>query len=437
LNEHAEWDLDGHSRIFVDRYFWTTYMGTDIDGNPGQQAVWSIAPDGRRLRLPPDQTKPVFGPGYKSDYPNENGNCVFCHVPTAVNAIQQGANLAALTNGFAGYRANVITEGVTCDVCHKVTGVLLDNSKLPYEDRLGVQSFSFLRPSPGMQFLSGPGAHLSTFIPDFHRTCAPIFSESEFCAPCHYGTFSGVEIYASYKEWLNSSYSDKESQNYRSCQDCHMASAEPVGNTLPIERSACSEENKKFHDFNHNMMKNEIDPENASRKIPMMVKDAATVTIDQAILTEGQVTFSVTVTNSGAGHKFPTDSPLRHLILLVEVKDMNNIPLTQISGPTIPIWGARDYAGYAGEIYAHVLKDRDTNQMPSVAYWNPIEPGSDTRLAPGQAVQKQYSFIAPSNGSAVVTAKLIYRNVFISIADQKKWPIMDIEAAKASPVTVP
>jgi len=216
-----------------------------------------------------------------------------------------------------------------------------------------------------------------------------------------------------------------------------MASAEPVGNTLPIERSACAEENKTFRDFSHNMMKYGTDPDNPARKIPLMVKEAATVTIDQTAFGGGQVTFRVTVTNSGAGHKFPTDSPLRHLILLVEVKDMNNNPLTQISGPTIPIWGARDYAGYPGEIYAHILKDRDTNQMPSIAYWNPVELGSDTRLAPGQAVQKEYSFIAPANGSAVITARLIYRNVFISIADQKKWPIMDIEAAKASEVAVP
>jgi hypothetical protein len=437
LSEYLEWDMDGHSRIFVYPYFWTTYLGMDIYGSLSQQTVWSIAPDGRRFRLPPDPTKPYFGPGYKSDYPNENGNCVFCHVPAAVSAVQQGANLSTFMEGTWGYRSNVVTEGVTCDVCHKVTGVLLDNNKLPYVDHQGVQSISFVRPSPGLQFLSGPGAHLSTFNPSFNRTCAPIFSESEFCAPCHYGNFSGVEIYASYKEWLNSTYSNKESQNYRSCQDCHMSSAEPVGNTLPIERSACSEENKKFRDFSHNMMKYGTDPDNPDRKIPLMVKEAATVTIDQVSLGEGQVTFRVTVTNSGAGHKFPTDSPLRHLILLVEAKDMNNHPLTQISGPMIPIWGARDYAGYPGEIYAHILKDRDTNQMPSVAFWNPIELGSDTRLAPGQTVQKEYSFIAPSNGSAVVSARLIYRNVFINIADQKKWPIIDIEAANAPPVTVP
>ena len=40
------------------------------------------------------------------------------------------------------------------------------------------------------------------------------------CAPCHFGQFWGTQIYNSFGEWLDSSYSDPETG--RTCQDCHM-----------------------------------------------------------------------------------------------------------------------------------------------------------------------------------------------------------------------
>jgi nitrate/TMAO reductase-like tetraheme cytochrome c subunit len=439
LDEYTEWNMDAHSKAFVTPYFWTTYMGIDLNGNPGQQTRWGVSGTGGKLRLPPDPMQPDYGPGYQLDYPNESGNCAFCHAPAAISATQQGTNLTSLISGSWGNRVNVATEGVTCDVCHKAIDLFLDDHQLPYVERPGILSFSFVRPTPGLQFISGPGAHLAISNLNVKRTCAPIFSESKFCAACHYGKFSGIEVYASYKEWLDSSYS-QPNQNYRSCQDCHMPSPEPIGNTLPSERSACSEPNQKFRDFNHNMMKYGPDPDNTLRTIPLIIKEAATIAIDKIVLGGGQVTFGVTVVNSGAGHKFPTDSPLRHLILLVEVTDMNNNSLTQVGGPMIPKVGDSDYVGYPGQIYANLLKDKDTNLIPTIAYWNPVDPAwqnADTRLAPGVTVRSDYSFAAPSNGSFVITARLIYRNAFSDIANKKKWPIMDIEAAKVSVPIVP
>jgi hypothetical protein len=121
------------------------------------------------------------------------------------------------------------------------------------------------------------------------------------------------------------------------------------------------------------------------------------------------------------------------------ILDMNQNSLPQVSGPMIPRAGDSDYVGQPGQIYANLLKDKDTNFIPSIAYWNPMGPAwqnSDTRLVPGVPVYSQYSFAAPSNGSFVITARLIYRNVFYDIAVKKNWPIIDIEAAKVS-VTIP
>ena len=437
LNEYAEWNLDGHSRAFTSQYFLTTYMGTDLNRNPGQETFWSISGNGRRIRLPPDPTRPYYGPGYNLDYPNESGNCIYCHIPAGAVTMQQVGSLTSLINSSWGSRTNAPSEGVTCDVCHKVTDVFLGQDRLPFVERPGVLSFSFVRLSSGPQFAIGPRPDQATFSTEIKQTCSPIFSKSEFCAPCHYGKFSDIEIYGSYREWLDSPYS--QPLNFRSCQDCHMPSPKEIGNTSLSERSACSEENLEFRDFNHNMMKYGLDPVNNSRTIPLMVTKAAQISVDEVSISEGQIKFRVMVLNTGAGHKFPTDSPLRHLILLVDAKDENGNSLTQVGGQMIPKLGDSDYVGYAGQIYANVLKDRDTNVVPTIAYWNPVVPawqGSDTRLVPGVPVYSEYSFVAPSDGSATITVRLIYRNVFYDIAHQKGLLPVDIEAVRTQ-LTVP
>jgi hypothetical protein len=426
LSEYPEWNIDGHSRAFTNPYFWSTYLGTNVNRAPGQKTVWGFSPDGSRFRLPPDPNLD-YGPGYQLDYPAASGNCAFCHAPAAVGAIHQEVNLAPLIHDSWGQRVNAASEGVTCDVCHKVIDVALDSQKLPYADRPGILSFSFLRPTSGLQFIAGPWSHWATSTADIRRTCAPIFSESSFCAPCHYAKFAGVEIYGSYREWLDGPYS-KPNQGFRSCQDCHMRASQQIeAATTLAARGACSAENDSFRDFDHNMMNRD----NADN--PVLVQRSATVEID-ASREDGKIKVNVKVVNKRAGHKLPTDSPLRHLILVIEARDINGILLTQVDGPKIPDWGGvgnqpEDYAGKPGVIYANILKDKDTNKVPAVDYWNPTLPAwkdSDNRLAPHEDVLSQYFFVTPSHGEAWITANLIYRSAFIDIARKKGWSVRDI-----------
>jgi hypothetical protein len=283
-----------------------------------------------------------------------------------------------------------------------------------------------VRSNSSLQFSVGPWSDLTTANPDIKRTCAPIFSASEFCAPCHYAKFSSVEIYGSYKEWLDGPYS-KKNESYRSCQDCHMSSSQPVAGTAVAARSSCSQDNLSFRDFSHNMMKRD------NTGNPILIQQAATVTVD-ANKENGKIKADIKVVNTAAGHKFPTDSPLRHLILVIEARDENGQLLTQMDGPRIPAWGGsgnqpEDYAGRPGVIYANILKSQDTSEVPAVDYWNPTVPaweGSDTRLAPNQETLSQYFFVVPSHGDVTVTARLFYRYAFIDIIRQKGWPVQDI-----------
>jgi hypothetical protein len=425
LNEYPEWEIDGHSGAFANPYFWTTYLGTNVNRALGQKTIWGFSPDGSKFRLPSDPNLD-YGPGYQLDYPDTSGNCAFCHAPAAVGATHQEVNLAPLIKDSWGQKVNAASEGITCDVCHKVIDVTLDSQKLPYTDRPGILSFSFLRPTSGLQFIAGPWSHWVTSVADVKRTCAPIFSESSFCAPCHYAKFAGVEIYGSYKEWLDSPYS-KPGQSFRSCQDCHMQASQQINGITKAAPAACSPEDDSFQNFSHNMM-NRDNVEN-----PVLVQGAAAVEID-ASRGEGKIKVNIKVVNTGAGHKLPTDSPLRHLILVVEAKDINGMLLSQVDGPRIPDWGGTGnqpeaYAGKPGVIYANILKDKDTNGIPAVDYWNPTAPawkGSDNRLVPNEDALSQYFFVAPSHGEVTITANLIYRSAFINIARKKGWSVRDI-----------
>ena len=416
LNEYTEWNSDSHSSVFVDPYFWTMYMGTDtIQG--------SASPD---------------GPSFRSDYPAENGRCVFCHAPAALQVLQQGVDLASWSAQLWRGRTNVETEGITCDVCHKVADVLIGEDSRPFADRPGVLSFTLLRPSSNALFYFGPWPDHKPGVPEdsggieHFAACSPVFSEGKFCAACHYGKFFDAVIYNSYGEWLESDYSKKkidsaENKDYRSCQDCHMTSSQPVEGSSVVARSACSQRNHSFRDFSHNMMKRD------NTDNPILIQGAATV-VAEAKKEQGKINVKVTVVNTRAGHKLPTDSPLRHLILLIEARDKDGKLLAQVEGPTIPEWGGSDdlpggYAGKPGVIYANILKDKVTSTVPAIAYWNPTIPawkGSDTRLDPFVEIRSEYSFVAPSRGEAIVTARLFYRYAFMEVIRQKGWPLQDI-----------
>jgi len=443
VDEVAEWGVSSHATTLRDGYFETMYKGSSLNGNVSQQTDWVITANGR-IRLPPkDKDLVTFaGPGFRLDYPTENGNCSYCHIPTA----QAGTDL---TKFF-------YSEGVTCDVCHKVLGVMLDDTGYPYSDRPGVLSFTFLPQQYDPNFYIGPFANTITSQGEFPKIiCSPVFSESTFCAACHYGKFYNMVIYNSYGEWLASPYSQKmvrneggqevENKDYRSCQDCHMLVSDQLQDKLPSEREACSASNHEFSDFNHNMMRNGTESQ--------LIKDAASLTIESEYVVETN-SFRVIVktTNEKAGHKFPTDSPLRHLILVVQASDEQGNSLTQIDGGTIPNWGGvvpnpppgmKNYGGLPGKIFANLLVDKDTNMSPVSAYWNPTKYAwvdevtgatSDTRLPPlpfpgdprSNTDESTYTFTIPSAGNINISVELIYRYAFIELVRQKGWQRPDL-----------
>jgi len=400
-----EWLQDAHSQSAINPRFLTMYTGTDMGGNQSPLTRYASSRDYGNFPLRPDPNQPYYGPGYKLDFPETAGNCAACHTPAA--SVNNPYSIDPTTV------SGVAAEGVPCDFCHKVWDVKLNQSGTPNPNMPGVLSYEFRRPPEGHQFFAGP---FDDVAPG-EDTYSPLQQQSQFCAPCHFGIFWDTVVYNSFGEWLESPYSDPETG--QTCQDCHMP---PLGVTYFAIPEAGGQERDPSTIFSHRMP-------GASDEI--LLQNAVTMEIN-AKRQGNQILVTVSITNDQTGHHVPTDSPLRHLILLVEASDPNGETLTQIDGPTIPDWcgvgnpAGGYYAGLPGKAYAKVLMELWTEVAPSGAYWNPTRVVSDNRLAALEIDSSTYMFTAPQNGEVIVKTSLLFRRAFIELMDQKGWDVPDI-----------
>jgi hypothetical protein len=162
-----------------------------------------------------------------------------------------------------------------------------------------------------------------------------------------------------------------------------------------------------------------------------LLQNAVTMNVN-AYREDEKIIVEVEIENDQTGHHIPTDSPLRHLILLVEVSGENGEKLTQIEGPVIPDWGGiGDYeqgyfAGSPGTAYAKVLMELWTEISPSGAYWNPTRIVSDNRIPAMGNDKTKYIFEASKDSEVQVEVELLFRRAFIELMDQKGWDVADI-----------
>jgi hypothetical protein len=127
-----------------------------------------------------------------------------------------------------------------------------------------------------------------------------------------------------------------------------------------------------------------------------------------------------------------TNSPSRHLILLVRATDAAGRDLSQTGGPTLPGWcGTGDpalghYAGLHGTAYARILEELWTQVAPTGAYWNPTRVVSDNRLAAFASDTTEYAFDPDDTGVVTVEVTLLFRRAFIELMEQKGWEVPDL-----------
>ncbi|MCJ7725353.1 MAG: hypothetical protein MUP76_03050, partial [Acidimicrobiia bacterium] len=214
----------------------------------------------------------------------------------------------------------------------------------------------------------------------------------------------------------------------QTCQDCHMP---PTGATIFADPAMGGLEREPETIPGHRM------PGAADTAL---LQAAVTLTLDASI-EDGDLVVSVTITNDQTGHHVPTDSPLRHLILLVNADGADG-PLGLLEGPNVPTWGGVGdpadgrYAGLPGTAYAKVLEELWSEVSPTGAYWNQTRVLSDNRIPAMGSDTTVYRFADPGGDGATVQATLLYRRAYLDLAVSKGWDVDDIVMETAT-VAIP
>ena len=389
-----EWLKSTHATSATNPLFLAFFSGTDIAG------------------------KENAGPGYKSDFPNSNGNCATCHVPAA-----------ALKNPFNAdprLARGVEREGVSCDLCHKISGVGIDRSG----GYPGTLSTRFHRPAEGRQIFYGPYDDVFPGDDSYH----PLYKESSYCAPCHNGRFWDVLIYSEYQEWADSEYAVRKIH----CQECHMRpdnkltrfAAEKDGG---VERAPETIPSHLFYGIGDRaFMEEAIDLQvTAERKGDLL-------------------NVVVTVRNVKSGHHYPSGNPMRNMILLVDAGDGSGRALPFVDGERVPVWGGRgdakagNYAGMPGKGFAKVLREpvpypdsqarRHFRPEYPAPHWRPTVIESDNRIPANSSDVSRYTFRLPENPDSGIRieSRLIYRRAYKNWLDAKGFPMNEMEIARKS-----
>lgn len=292
---------------------------------------------------------PVFDVAFmqalKIDASKAKRLCYRCHAPMV------------LENGDYQLLQSVTAEGVSCDFCHSVIDVALNNPEKPYHSEVGKIKRSILRKAKS---------------PVHEVAYSELHGEAEFCGGCHqYVSDSGAVIMGTYQEWAESPYA-KEGVP---CQECHMTRSvghkvrEDVKPTAPGFR---------LHDLIHDSEQ---------------VKGAVAVEVSKVSIEGSHLIVEVEVENVGSGHMVPTGIPTRELQVSVKVTDKGRSTIeTQ----------KRTYRKRIGDKNrTELFNDADILMIGSTVL-------SDNRIQPKEKRLEIFRFPTRSRGPFEVSAEAIY-----------------------------
>lgn len=306
---------------------------------------------------------PIFKASYMESYFNTAGeakyNCLPCHAP--VTRVNKDYDL----------KDEITKEGVTCDFCHSIKKVDLDNNENPFELEIGNTK-------------RGPLSNVSS--PTHETESSPIFKSSELCAGCHeYTNEKGISILGTYSEWKESPFA-KEGTH---CQDCHM----PIisGNTVKSNIKSSIQEQINLHAISASHSTEQL-----QKALKVEIKN-----VNQ----EGEIIEVVVgVSNVGSGHSVPTGISARQLILLVELRTPNEYFVQQ-------------------KIYHRILSDEAGNEIKKEceAFLGAAKISFDNRLRPRETRTERFAFAKPKNKKITISARVdyLYRTRILSPTEMR------------------
>jgi len=345
---------------------------------------------------------------------NPESECASCHQPEPwiKDPFIALENIDSLTVGSL--------HGISCEVCHKIAH--LDETKPNYPG-FYPNAVTFTRPDvQSSQVQYGVLADSDFNLFSLMRSSYQPQMTAVICAACHQdkndpdgdGEFeeaNGVISEPTYLEWLDSPYSDPQSEYYATCVDCHMPAygATQVCSQINLPRDP-----------------NTIRGHRIEGTTPEYLENAVELNMEPQ-QSGSEVSIEITITNNGTGHHVPTGVTIRNMILLVEAHTVqDSIPLNYIGNQVIhELGGIGDpeqgyYAGLAGKYYSKL--NHDSSGSGPTFFTDATGIIFDNRIPALHTDTTQYVFELPGGGEDyVIRARLIYRRSFRFLVDAKQW----------------
>lgn len=335
-------------------------------------------------------------------------DCVGCHQP---------AHAASMSQATA-WQPRGVTAGNHCDLCHKIQAV----TDVRQSGILG--AYRLARPDLAEAIRPGGIHHVFGTAPDvtyayMGASWNPLFASSHLCAGCHQGggrwrdgTPPKIDTFEEWKRWAAA----RPAEGVRTCQDCHMPGAATVaqdGRAIDqmawdaLHRTPDTVHDHRFAGATPRMGALALHVDVSKRRDP----------------SDGSWIAEVTVTNVGAGHKVPTGTWSKHVVVGVWA-EVDGKALRQVGGDRAALGAAppgdvalapgdwRDPGGLVLGVRARIVDaagDVVRGRAPP-AWWAawPAREVIDERLAPGEGRAALCRFEA-SEAEPTIEVRVIHR----------------------------
>ncbi len=359
----------------------------------------------------------VTDPGEKADAEH----CVSCHNPIAYRSGQVKGSSDNYDNVD-----DVTKYAISCDMCHSVSEIVERRN-------------AYFNTSPGNNE-DDPGVKRGPrddSMPMYHEAAySEIHTSSEFCGSCHnvFHLSYLTKLEGTYDEWYASPYNNADESKVVTCQDCHMRQAPGIPSTGMTERPDFPGQSALFgkerpHVYRHSVIGANAftpvllgNPERAERAVERL-QHAAVLVITVPESGGSLSSFTVRVSNEGAGHMLPTGvTEYRQMWLEVEVTDR--------SGKTLYSSGKLNDDGSLPDgvhIFNTVFGDSGGNPTLNVAEAAVML--TDHRIPPKGYSDESFYTAEPLNKPLTIKAKLNYRSldpavVELLLGEKKEVPVV-------------
>jgi len=262
--------------------------------------------------------------------------CLYCHTPTV-----------QFTKDYY-LKDPVTSEGVTCDFCHTIIDAHPGDRKKVYDLE------------PGL-IKRGPFSDVKS--PAHYTEKSDLHLSSELCGGCHeLINQNGVLVMGTYTEWQEGPYSEEGVQ----CQNCHM----PMAYDKKVVDPKIKESSNfvTAHEFRggHSQIN---------------LEHAANIRLE--VIREGKTARVTTyITNAESGHKLPTGTPARQVVLQVTATDDKGNTVAETR---------RVYRKVLVDKNGMILEDNTDLILKSVAIF------SDNRIAPRETRKEEFILDLPGD----------------------------------------